>query len=305
MIDLEKIKTYSIKQRRSKVKIKNFSRIPLKRKEFSLDLFPDILAGKDFKEVVNAIVRAYKRKKHFIFGMGAHIIKTGVSPLIIDLIKKGVITSVVLNGAGMIHDVEISLFGETSEDVEEGLKSGKFGMVKETNEFINFAISNTLEECGLGECIGRKIKEENTKYKNYSILFNAYEKKIPATVHIAIGTDINNIHPSFNAAKAAELSFVDFKKLMGVVKNLSGGVLINAGSAVILPEVFLKIFAVLKNLGFELKDFTCVNLDFIRQYRGMQQIVNRVSKIGGKGYNITSHHEIIIPLLYKFIIENI
>jgi hypothetical protein len=303
MIDLRKIETHSIKYRKSKVKVKDFSK--LSKKGFSLDLFPDILAGRDLKEILKAILKAKKKKKHLIFGMGAHIIKTGLSPIIIDLIKKNVITGVVLNGAGMIHDVEISLFGETSENVEEGLKFGNFGMVKETNDFINFSISESPKNVGLGEWIGKRINETNPKYKNYSILFNSYLKKIPATVHIAIGTDINNIHPSFNPSKAAEMSYLDFKKLMELMSDLSGGVLINAGSAVILPEVFLKVFAILRNLKYELKDFTCVNLDFIRQYRGMQQIVERVKIIGGKGYNITCHHEIIIPLLYKFIVENI
>ena len=308
-IDLAKLKTYPISKRKSKVKYQAFAKAPLKARSFSdfYDSLPDILAGRGFPQVVDAIISARKKKKPVIAMMGSHVIKCGLNPVIIELIKKKVITAIALNGSGAIHDFEIALIGKTSEDVEEGLEDGSFGMAKETALYLNGAIGEAVErEIGAGQAIGQVIDEEKLRFKDLSLLYNCVKQSVPATVHIAIGTDIIHQHPSCDGANLGEASLRDFHNLIEVVSDLGdGGVVLNIGSSVILPEVFLKALNVARNLGHKVKDFTACNFDMMHHYRPFQNVVKRPIKSGGAGYTIIGHHEIMIPLLAQAIIEKI
>ncbi|MFZ2356737.1 MAG: hypothetical protein WAW67_02815 [Candidatus Omnitrophota bacterium] len=307
MIDLNKVKTYSLKARFNKVKAGDFAKAPVRKASF-LRFFaslPKILRADDLTCVVNAVTRAHKQKKSVIFMAGAHVIKCGLNPVIIELIKKKVITSIALNGACVIHDFELAFQGKTSEDVGENLKYGKFGMGRETADFINNAINDGVSEgFGLGESVGRKIYFSKLPHKDLSLLYNAYKYKIPVCVHVAIGTDIIHQHASFNGARTGEGSTRDFYQLSESIRSLNkGGVVLNFGSAVILPEVFLKALNLTRNLGFQVKDFVTVNFDMIYHYRPSQNIVTRPVASGGKGYYIIGHHEIMLPLLAQAIID--
>lgn len=268
---------------------------------------PHILKAQDFKDCVDLIVKAHKTKKPVVFLLGAHVIKCGLSPLIIQLINKGIINLVALNGAGMIHDFEIALNGQTSEDVLEGLIDGSFGMVKETAEFLNKSTSQAARnDEGLGYRVGLNIKNSQLRHKDLSILYNCYMNKIPTTVHVAIGTDIIHQHPNFRGEDAGKTSQKDFLALVEVLTKIGGGgVVVNIGSAVILPEVFLKALTVTRNLGYKTFDFTTVNFDMLAQYRPQQNIVCRPTQPKGKGYYITGHHEIMVPLLAAAILERL
>lgn len=294
---------YSIKNRPSKVSIKDFVSLE-KIKKSKLDSFfkglPKILRAKDLNEFINEIVKRRKKGKEFILMMGAHPIKCGLSPLIIDLMKKRIITHIATNGASVIHDFEISFIGKTSEDVAKQLPKGKFGMVKETLIFINEAVKRGAENNeGLGECIGRFIKEKNLKFKKYSIFYNAY-KNIPITVHVGIGTDIIYQSPNCDGSSWGKTSYNDFLKLVDKIKKLEGGIVMNLGSAVMMPEVFLKALNLARNQGYKIKNFISANSDQILHYRVKENILNRP---GGKIYNFICQHEIIFPLVYKGIIE--
>ena len=286
-----------------------FAKAPGRKRSFLafFDSLPNILKANQIRAIVNAMAGARKKKKAVIFMAGAHVIKCGLNPVVIELIKKKVITCIALNGAGVIHDFEIAFGGKTSEDVGEGLKDGKFGMARETAEFINNAIKEGVSSgSGLGYAVAEKIAESNLRYKNLSILYNAYKNKIPVCVYIAIGTDIIHQHPSFDAALAGEGSYRDFHLLVENICPLNnGGVVLNFGSAVILPEVFLKALNLARNLGYKVKDFTTANFDMINQYRPMQNIVSRPTQDSGKGYYIIGHHEIMLPLLAQAVIEKI
>lgn len=309
MINLNKVKTYSIRKRKSNVKIGDFAKVPVKGLSFLkfYDSLPNILRAGDFRRVVESVVRAHKLKKSVIFMAGAHVIKCGLNPVLIELLKKKVITCICLNGAGLIHDFEIALQGETSEDVGENLKQGKFGMGREPAEFINNAVKEGVRDgLGLGFAVARKISTSKLPYKNLSLIFNAYKYKVPVCVFVAIGTDIIHQHPSFNASLTAEGSFRDFNLLVECVSGLNnGGALLNAGSAVILPEVFLKALNLGRNVGNKIKDFTTANFDMIYHYRPSQNVVLRPVLSGGRGYYIIGHHEIILALLGQAIIERI
>lgn len=308
-IDLTRVKTYPIKRRPSKVKKDDFATVGKKGGKFTdfYEGLPGILAAKDFRAVVDAIISAWKKSKPVIFMLGAHVIKCGLNPLIIDLMKKGVITALALNGAGVVHDVELAMAGHTSEDVAEAIKDGSFGMAKETADFINSAAKDASKRrIGMGRAVGETINKAGLKYKDLSILAYSQTKKIPATVHIAIGTDIVHQHPSCDGASLGSASLKDFHILIGEVASLgSGGVVVNVGSAVILPEVFLKALNVARNLGRDVKDFTAVNFDMIAHYRPYQNVVSRPTMTGGKGISIIGHHEIMIPLLHAAIIEKL
>lgn len=309
-MDYTKVKTYSIKGRRSKVNIAEFAKISKKGAKFAnfYGGLPDILAVKNLKALVNSIIYAYKHKKTVIFMLGAHVIKCGLSPIIIDLMKKGVIKAVALNGAGIIHDTEIAMIGETSEDVGAGILDGSFGMAKETAEFINEGINDGCRSgLGIGEAIGKKIVDEKLKNSSLSILAAAYKLNIPVTVHVAIGADIIHQHPLADGAAIGEGTMADFKKLVKSVGSLGGGgVVVNCGSAVILPEVFLKAINLARNLGRPVKGFTAANFDMYTHYRPLQNILLRPTQKGyGKGLNIIGHHEIMMPLLYQAIVEKI
>jgi len=268
---------------------------------------PHILAGDDFRAVVEAIVLACKNERPVVFAMGAHVIKCGLSPFVINLMRQGVVSAIAMNGAGAIHDFEIALIGETSEDVAEGLQAGMFGMAEETGRLINEAINDAARQgVGLGESVGRKIIDMNTPFKEYSALAHAVEMKIPATIHVAIGTDIIHMHPAANGRAIGEASFLDFRLLTSVVANLGGGgVYLNVGSAVILPEVFVKALTIARNLGHDVTNFTTVDLDMQQHYRPMQNVVKRPTMDGSKGYALTGHHELMIPLISQAVVEEL
>ena len=308
-IDLAKLKTYPISKRKSKVKRQDFADIPSKDASFSdfYESLPSILAGNDLRNVVEAIVSAARKKRPVIAMMGAHVIKCGLNPVIIELIKKKVITAVAMNGSGAIHDFEIALIGKTSEGVEEAIEDGSFGMAKETALYINGALGEAVErEIGAGRAIGKVIEEEKLSFKHLSILYNCVKNNIPATVHIAVGTDIVHQHPSCDGANTGEASLRDFHNFVEVVSGLGdGGVVLNIGSTVILPEVFLKALNVARNLGSKVKNFTACNFDMINHYRPYQNVVKRPVKSGGAGYTIIGHHEITIPLLAQAIMEKL
>jgi hypothetical protein len=305
-IDLSKVKTISINERKSKVNKNDFGKVfdPLKGSfnDF-INSFPDILVSKDLKEFAKKIAFAYLNKKPVILFMGAHSIKVGLSPLIVDLIKSGIISCVSTNGAGAIHDVELSLWGKTSEDVAANLQDGTFGMSKETAEFINLALVENLKtDLGYGESLGKKIVESNAENIDISILGQSYLQNIPMTIHVGIGTDIIYQHPNMDGAAAGELSYRDFKILAEVLKDLGdGGVVLNVGSAVICPEVFLKTLTVVRNLGFGVRSFYTATFDMNQQYRARVNIVQRPTLDGGKGYYFTGHHEIMLPLLIAMV----
>jgi len=299
-IDLNKIKTVSIKTRKSKVEIGNLAKV-VSSVNFSgfLNSLPKILKASDFNLLIDKIVSARRRKKPIIWMLGAHVIKCGLSPILVDLMNKKYITALVFNGASAIHDLELGLWGKTSEDVAESLDSGKFGMVKETaSQFNSASVLAARENWGLGQALGEKIGASKSSYKKYSLLANASKLKIPATVHIAIGTDIVHQHPDFHPALSGEASFKDFKILceqVGKIKN--GGVVLNIGSAVILPEVFLKALSVARNIYGKIDNFTTANFDMIPQYRPLTNVVSRPVLKSGLGLNFVGHHEIMIPLL--------
>lgn len=311
MININKVKTYSLKNRLNKLRLVDFAKPPQARRSFLAfyDSLPNILKAKEIRALVNAVIRAYQKKKAVIFMAGAHVIKCGLNPLVIELIKKRVITCLALNGAGIIHDFEIAFSGKTSEDVGKGLKVGKFGMARETADFLNSAIKEGVSSgLGLGYAVAEKIASSKLRYKNMSILYHAYKNKIPVCVYVAIGTDIIHQHPSFDAASTGEGSLRDFHLLVENICALNqGGVALNFGSAVILPEVFLKALNLARNLGYKVKNFTTANFDMLYHYRPFENVVSRPVQSGksGSGYYIIGHHEIMFPLLVQAIIEKI
>jgi hypothetical protein len=295
------VKTYSLHSRKSKVQTKNFSRVFPGDKTFAhfIDSLPEIQAGKDFKVFVRIIKKAISGKKPIIFGMGAHVIKVGLSPIIIDMMKRGIIDALAFNGAGIIHDFEIAFAGQTSEDVATQLKDGKFGMAQETGELLNRCINlGSRKNLGLGEAVGKMIASSSFPHKDLSLLSTAYELDIPVTVHVALGTDIIHFHPDVSGSSIGKTSLHDFFLFCSLVEKLEGGgVFVNVGSAVVLPEVFLKAISYVRNRGKALNYFHTAVFDFISQYRPQQNIVKRPISGKGKGFYFIGHHEIMIPLL--------
>jgi hypothetical protein len=302
-----KIKTYSLKKRPSRVETAAFARPPARKSSFAkfYDSLPLILKGKDIREIVGAVVRARESGRSAIWMAGAHVIKCGLNPVLIELIRRKAVTCLVLNGAGLIHDFEIAFQGSTSEDVGEGLKEGRFGMAREPAEFINRAVQEGVADgLGLGNSLARKISREGLRFKSSSLLYNAIKHHVPVCAFVAVGTDIIHQHPSFDAGLTGEASLRDFHQLVREVKGLNrGGVVLNFGSAVILPEVFLKALNLCRNLGSTVKDFTAANFDMIYQYRPAQNVCTRPVLSGGKGYYIIGHHELTLPLLAQAIVE--
>jgi hypothetical protein len=300
-IDLGGICEQPIKARKNKVTAADFATVG---GGASFDAFwkslPDILAGREIKNVVAAIRKARDRSKPIIWFMGAHVIKVGLSPMINDMMKKGFVSAVGLNGAGAIHDVEIAMIGGTSEDVGANIKDGTFGMSRETSDFINTAVNaGVIDRLGFGESVGKRIESDKLRYRDTSILASAARLKIPATVHVAVGTDIVHIHPSFDGACSGEASHRDFRIMANVISKIGGGgVILNVGSSVILPLIVEKSLSVARNLGKNVKGFTGVNLDFIQHYRPNLNPVRRANELGGKGISITGHHELTVPLIY-------
>jgi deoxyhypusine synthase len=307
-LDLSKVKTYSLLDRESKVKTDEFAKIWQKGSSFRafLDSLPDILAGRDLREVISAISAAYVDNRTVIFGMGAHVIKVGLNPIIIDLMERGIITGVAMNGAGIVHDAELAMIGQTSEDVAAALGDGSFGMAHETCAFLGQAIKSIKgNKTGLGEAIGRAIIDNQMPMMDQSILAAGVRLGIPVTVHVAIGTDIIHMHPGFDPKKTGAATHRDFRQFSSIVATLEKGVYLNVGSAVILPEIFLKATTLVRNLGYPLDEFTTVNLDFIKHYRPLTNVIARPTAKGGKGISIVGHHEILLPLIAAGVIEQL
>jgi len=322
-LSLEKIRTYALRKRKSKVTVREFAKPPVhisgrpgstslttgKGRRYKtatigafLDSLPRILAGNDFREVVAAIERARKAKRAILWGIGGHVIKVGLAPVLIDLMRRGYVSGIAMNGAALVHDFEVALVGNTSEDVEAVLGSGKFGMAEETGLYLNeIAVGAARSGMGMGEAAGKLLTNPRLKAKHLeaSVLAAAYRARIPVTVHLAIGTDIPHMHPSADGAALGAATHTDFRLFCALVKRMQpGGVYLNWGSAVILPEVFLKAVSVARNLGVKLAPITTANFDFIQHYRPQQNVVKRPTLgRGSKGYAITGHHEILMPLL--------
>jgi len=308
-IELGAIKVTGLKERDSKVSVTDFAHPPAPGISFQkfLDGLPETLAAKDLKRAASAISKAVRNEKTVILGMGAHPIKVGLNPVIIDAIERGLLSGIALNGSGIIHDVEIALAGKTSEDVAAHLGSGEFGMAQETSEFIHGAVFKAYRKRGqsLGKVIGEALLLESSPYEDMSILATAARCELPVTVHVAIGTDTIHMHPEMNGAAMGALSHFDFRLFCSLVSTLQNGVFINLGSAVVIPEVFLKAVSVARNLGFPLDGLTAVNMDFLRHYRPLTNVVQRPVMDGGTGINLTGHHEIMFPLLIAAVMEDI
>jgi len=305
-IDLTGLTTYPLCNRSSKVSAKDFAVPWLARGTFSdfLDRLPDILAAGDIRSVISAIAAAHRKEKTVVVAMGAHVTKVGLNPVVIDLMARGIVTAVAMNGAGIIHDTEIAMAGATSEDVAAAIGNGSFGMARETGEFLSDAIASAgKNETGLGAAVGRAILENQLPVRDQSILAAGARLGIPVTVHVALGTDIIHMHPSFDPAMAGRASHLDFRIFSSVIATIEKGVYLNVGSAVVLPEVFLKAVTLVRNLGHRIDDFTTVNLDFLQHYRPMTNVVNRPTLKGGKGISLTGHHEIMLPLIAAGVIE--
>ncbi|MEW5923545.1 MAG: hypothetical protein AB1746_06120 [Candidatus Zixiibacteriota bacterium] len=298
--DLKKIKTISLKGRRSKAHISSFGH-PMDEfgAEKFLESLPRNLKAADLLEFINRVIKARRHDKPVHVLMGAHVIKVGLSPVIIDLMERRIITGISMNSAGLIHDLETAFAGRTSEDVQAGLTDGSFGMAEETGKYFNEVVDLAEKELlGLGEAAGKYINANRAKYAEYSIFAAADRLDLPATVHLVVGTDIVHQQDGFKAGPAAEASYRDFKILASILGNAdNGGVAMNIGSAVILPEVFLKALTVSRNLKKGRRNITTANFDMIAHYRPMMNVVNRPTAAGGRGFNFIGHHEIMIPLL--------
>jgi hypothetical protein len=308
-LDWSKIKTYPLRERLNKVKAEDFAKVWEKGGSLQkfVDSLPNILVADHFHALVDDIVGAVKLKKPVLVCMGAHVIKCGLGPIIVDLMRRGIVSCVATNGAGAIHDFELALIGQTSEDVQRGLDDGSFGMIDETGRLMNQAIKDGVSQgIGCGRALGEAIMKGNFANRELSILHAGVANQAPVTVHIAIGTDIIHQHPTCDGAALGEASYMDFQRLTSVVAALGeGGVVLNIGSAVIMPEVFLKALTVARNLGHKAENFTTATLDMIRHYRPSENIVRRPVHKGGRGYYIIGHHEIMVPLLAASVIEQL
>jgi hypothetical protein len=305
--DLNRIKSYPLKDRPSKVEVSQFCRPYAKGGSLAdfLQSLPDILGAQKLKDLALAIISARKNNKSIVWGLGGHVIKTGLSPVFIDLMDRGLVSSLALNGSCLIHDFEIATIGSTSEDVEIRLQTGAFGMAEETGYEINQAIKEGVSDgLGIGESVGRRILKLDPSFGRYSLLLQAYLRKIPVTVHVTIGADIIHNHPNVAPSDIGEGSHRDFRLFAAMVAGLNGGgVYLNCGSAVNLPEVFLKCVALVRSSGQQLQNFSTANLDFIQHYRPTENVIKRPIKDGGSGIALTGHHEIMIPLLAALLIE--
>ena len=298
--DLSGIATYPLKSRTSKARAEDFARPAPDGATVRalLDSLPNILAAADFKAVVHAIAAAKNADGGIVWGLGAHVIKTGLGPVLVDLMERGFVSALATNGAAIIHDFEVALVGATSEDVDDTLGPGRFGMAEETGRLLNAAINDGVANgLGIGQAVTAYLATKEPQFARASVLCAAARLGIPVTVHVAIGTDIIHMHPAANGAAIGEGSLRDFRFFTASVARLRGGVYLNCGSAVVLPEVFLKAVALARNRGVALAGLTTVNLDFIRQYRPQTNVVSRPTAGTGRGYTLIGHHEIMIPLL--------
>jgi len=299
-IDINQVRLISLKNRRSKAVVGSFGRVcKLKKADEFFESLPEFLKAADLKEFITRISVARKKGKPFHIMMGAHVIKVGLAPILIDLMKRKIITGISLNSAGLIHDLEVAFVGKTSEDVAAGLKNGTFGMARQTGEMFSSVVASAeSNETGLGEAAGEYINGSKADYREFSLLAAADKLKIPATVHIAVGTDIVCQQKYFKAGPTAEASYRDFKILSNILITADkGGVVANIGSAVLLPEVFLKALTVARNLSGGSRKITTANFDMINHYRPDVNVVKRPTQYGGRGFNFIGHHEIMIPLL--------
>jgi len=305
-IDLRRVRTYPLRRRKSKVVATALGRVP--RRGMTVRAFltglPDILAARDLRAIAAAIVTRHRSGKTVVLGMGAHPIKVGLSPLIIDLMRRGIVNAVAMNGAAIIHDYELAAQGATSEDVAATLADGEFGMAEETGSFLNRAIT-AGGAAGLGIAVGRAIRAARLPHTALSILAAGVRHDVPVTVHVAIGTDIIHMHPSADGAAIGAASLRDFHRLAGIAQTLHGGVFINLGSAVIIPEVFLKALNLARNVGHRVTGLLTVDMDFVRHYRPQVNVVQRPTAPDGRGYQLTGHHEIMFPLLCAAVLEEL
>jgi hypothetical protein len=301
------VRTYPLAERKSKVGLADFARPPVRGQSVAsfLDSLPRLLGAESLRRLVEQIQRARSLGRPIVWGIGAHVLKVGLSPLLIDLMERGYLTGLAMNGAGIVHDFELAVAGQTSEEVADGLGSGEFGMARETGEEVNRAITEgDRDGLGLGAAVGRYLVARKPPHLDVSLLAAAHRLGRPATVHVAVGTDIVHMHPACDPAAVGRATHLDFRILAGEVALLGGGgVYLNVGSAVLLPEVFLKAVTLARNLGHDLTDFTTANLDFIQSYRPNTNVVERPTRGVGRGYSLTGHHEILVPLLAAALVE--
>lgn len=301
-LSLKDVSTYPLRERPSKVSVKEFAR-PVEEDSSLvdfLDSLPDILAVQSLRELAARIVRARELRKPVIWGIGGHVIKTGIAPIIINLMRRGFVNAIAANGSVLVHDAEIAMAGSTSEDVDATLGAGAFGGAEETGKLLNTAArEGARDEIGLGEAMGRALLSLEPRYSEQSLICAAYQMRVPFTAHLSIGADIAHFHPSTDGAMLGATTHTDFRLLAEIVRRMNGGgVYLNIGSAVLLPELFLKAVTLVRNLGHELSDITTANFDFIQSYRPLTNVVRRpVADGAGRGYAITGHHELTIPLL--------
>ena len=307
-IDLSQLNTYSLQDRHSKVTVEHFAK-PLQpgaTVSSFIKSLPKQLAGLDFPELVARLAACHQQNRPILVGMGAHVIKVGLNPLLIDLMKRSLITGLAVNGACIVHDTELAMVGRTSEDVDQVLGSGAFGAARETGEFINKTINQgAKQQIGIGQAIGQALLDHDFPHNDLSLLATARRLDIPVTVHVAMGTDIIHIHPDADGSAIGQTGHHDFRLFCSMVADLEGGAYLNIGSAVLLPEVFLKALTAVRNLGHLVQNFTTANFDFIRHYRPMTNVVNRPTSTGGKGFHFTGHHELMIPLLAAALIDQL
>jgi hypothetical protein len=309
-ITLGAVRTYPLASRKSKVSVRDFAKRPAANSSLTkfLDSLPNILAGEDLRQLLSAIHSARKQRKAILWGIGGHVIKVGLGPVLIDLMKRGFVSGIAMNGAALIHDFEIALAGNTSEDVEAGIGEGQFGMAAETGQYINeIAKLSHRIRIGYGEAAGQFLSSGiiDVKHADASVLVAAYKHRIPVTIHLAIGTDIPHMHPAANGAALGDATHHDFRLFCALVEKMHpGGVYLNWGSAVLLPEIFLKAVSVVRNFGVPLRPITTANFDFIQHYRPLHNVVKRptapaprTSGPESRGYAITGHHELLLPLV--------
>lgn len=303
-IDLSRVRTYPLAGRHSKVAAAALGAMPRPAMSLGrfLDSLPDILAARDLRAVATAIAERHRAGGRVVLGMGAHPIKVGLSPLIIELMRRGMLSAVAMNGACIVHDFELAYHGATSEDVAAALATGAFGMAEETGRFLNAAIGGG-PELGLGAAVGRAILAARLRHRRLSILAEGARLGVPVTVHVAVGTDIIHMHPSADGAAIGAASLADFRRLAGVCEHLHRGVFINLGSAVVIPEVFLKALNLARNVGNRVGELVTVDMDFMRHYRPAVNVVQRPTMGDGKGYQLTGHHELMFPLLCAAILH--
>lgn len=307
-LELAQVKTYPLASRTSKVKLDDFAR-PIGEEatlgEF-LESLPNVLAVQTLRKIAERMQRARELKKPIIWGMGGHVIKTGLAPLIIELMKRGYVSALAANGSVLVHDAEIAMIGSTSEDVDATLSEGVFGGADETGRLLNKAAQEgAADQIGLGEAVARSLVAMEPRHKDHSLLCAAYAAKVPFTIHLTIGGDIAHFHPTADGSSLGSTTHTDFRLLAELVRRMDGGgVYLNIGSAVVLPEVFLKCVTLVRNLGHPLSNITTANFDFIQSYRPQTNVVRRPTEKGaGEGFSITGHHELMIPLLAAMLLR--